>query len=286
MFPILFSLGPVTLYTFNVFLFVGALGGAFLYWKRAHTEHFEDDEVFDILIISTIMAVIFSRVTYILLHLTGIPQDFKGVMGAISRPGFDELTVMGVGLFYVWFLSKKRKWDAYEMADFASVSLSFAYVFIWIGRFFSGGFMGQVTALPIGVNFPNVFDKRHPVQLYFALAFFLVYILLLWLEKRYRFFQWYKAGRHTANSGFILALFLIFYGMIHVLFSTLHVEQTVVMGIRLDIFFDFLVMFAGMWILFVRSGLKNTNRKKWPKAAPTQVSAETKRTFFFGKKRS
>jgi phosphatidylglycerol:prolipoprotein diacylglycerol transferase len=201
MFPTIFSVGPFTLFTFNIFLILGVVGGAFLFWQRSHAEHFEDDEVFDVMLISSIMALILSRVMYVALHLTTIFMDMKGWLEAIGKPGFDELTALVVGLWYVWFLSRRKKWDAFELADFGAISVCFAFIFIWIGRFFAGTFVGDVTGLPMGVNFPNVFDKRHPTQLYFALCFLLLYIVLLFLEKRYRFFSMVSSGKTYGKLG-------------------------------------------------------------------------------------
>lgn len=278
MFPVIFSIGPFTLFTFNIFLILGVIGAAFAFWQRAHAEHFEDDQVFDVLIVSSVMALVISRIVYILLHVSTVLMDMKGWMEVISKPGFDELTALVVGLWYVWFLSRRRKWDAYELTDFAAVALSFVLIFIWIGRFFAGTFVGEVTKLPIGVNFPNVFDSRHPTQIYFAIAFLLLYIVLLVIEKKYRFFQWYRAGRHTANSGFVLSIFLMGYGLFHFILSFVDVQQMVVAGIRLDLFFYLVMIVYGGGLLFWRSGLNTFSKKKWSKSAPATPS--TKKSFW------
>lgn len=278
MFPVIFSFGPLTVYTFNIFLIIGAVIAAFLFWKRAHTEHFEDDEVFDVMIISSVMALIISRIIYIVTHLTTVFMNFEQWIAALTKPGFDELTALLAGIWYVWFLSKRKKWDAYELADFSAVAVCFLLVFIWIGRFFAGTFLGDVTTLPIGVTFPNVFDSRHPSQLYFAASFFIVYIILVIIEKKYRFFQWYRAGRHTANSGFVLAVFLFFYGLIHLAFALVDLQQIVVAGIRLDLFFYILIMMYGIGLLFWRSGLNTFGKKKW--GAKSVVADNGKKRFW------
>lgn len=285
MFPIIFSLGPITLYTFNIFLILGAMGGAFLFWKRTHTEHFEDDEVFDVMIISSVMALVISRIAYIVFHLTTIFMDTKEWIAALTKPGFDEFTALVAGLWYVWFLSKRKKWDAYELADFAAVSVCFLLIFIWVGRFFAGTFLGDVTTLPIGVTFPNVFDSRHPSQLYFAGAFLIIFMILLLLEGRYRFFQWYRAGRHTANSGFVLSIFLFSYGALRLGMAIVDLQQLVIMGVRIDLFLYLLMMFYGVGLLFMRSGLNTFSKKKW-KSGPVVSSAGTSRRGmkFWGKK--
>lgn len=281
MFPIIFHLGPFTLYTFNIFVLIGALGAAFLFWRRAHAEHFEDDEVFDVLIVSSVMALIVSRVVYIALHLSTLMMDVGGWIEAVSKPGFDEITAIVVGFWYVWFLSKRKKWDTFELVDSAAIGTSFLLVFVWIGRFFAGTFLGDVTSLPIGITFPNVFDSRHPSQLYFALAFFLVYILLLFLEKRYRFFEWYRAGKHTANSGFIVAVFLVCYGAGHLGLSFVDLQQTVVMGVRLDLFFYIIMVCYGLSLIFLRSGQNKLSKKKWH--GPGGSKKEGKRRRLFGR---
>jgi len=117
--------------------------------------------------------------------------------------------------------------------------------------------------LPIGINFPNIFDKRHPVQLYFAILFLLLFIFLSWVEKRYRFFEWYKAGKYSAQSGFIVGVTVMGYGLIHLVLTPLHAQELVIMSIRLDIFLHILLLFVGFFILYVRSGKSNFGKKKW-----------------------
>lgn len=262
MFPIIFSIGPLTLYTFNIFLVFGILAGSFIFWKRAHEEHFEDDEVFDLLIQSVIFSLVISRVGYVLFHLNDFLQDPFAVLLLFSKPGLDEFTAVFGGLIFLGWQVAKKKWDTFEFLDFASLGLSIYFFFVWVGRFFSGAFIGSVTTFPVAVRFPNVFDQRHPTQLYFAGLFLTFYFFLSWLEKRYRFFEWYKAGKYSAQSGFLNGVFVMGYGFVHLVMTPFHTQQMVIMSVRLDIFMHILLMFFGFVILYVRSGKSNFGKKK------------------------
>jgi phosphatidylglycerol:prolipoprotein diacylglycerol transferase len=284
MFPVLFSFGPLTFYTFNIFLLLGVVGGAFLFWQRTHAEHFEDDEVFDVILVGGILSVIAARIGYTLFHITVIPSSVQQVVELVTKSGFDEISGMVVGLFYVFVAAKRRKWDAFELADFGAISLSFLFIILWVGRFFAGSYPGDVTSLPIGVNFPNVFDTRHPSQLYFALIFFIVYIMLLALEKQYRFFGWYRGSKQTANSGFLLSLFLIFYGAVHFALSFVQVQQLVILNLRLDLFFYILIFLYGIGLMYWRSGHNPFTKKRWGKNQTTQTNTGGSRLKLWSKK--
>lgn len=261
MFPILLQLGPLQLSTNTVLLVIGALVGLFLIWKKTRQEHYEVDAVFDALILSAIVGVIGAKVGHIIsitpwLSLTGI----ETITDAFLKNGYLEQVGLLTGLGFLYWYLHREKWDAFEFLDFLSPSLALILIFNWVGRFFAGAYLGTVTALPIGLTFPSVFDRRHPLQLYFAVAYLLLFGLLYFFESRYRFFEWYRAKRQTVQSGFLFGFFILYYGLTNAVLSYFSASPLIIISWQMSTILSAVIVGMGIWIIFYRSG--HWQRKK------------------------
>ena len=254
MFPILVSIGPITLHTISLFILLGMIGGSFLFWRRAHEEHYEDDEVFDVLLSSFFGAVLLGRISYILFHLADFGANALSWIAITIRPGINEIfAILGMCLVLAW-QAKKRKWNHFELLDYLPLSLTFFFILLWIGRFFAGSYLGNPTTLAMGVSFPTVFDQRHPVQLYYALGFALLFLILKFFESRYRFFSWYRGNKQSAEAGFLLGVFLIGFGLLRVILGMFHSSDMNILAVPIDSVVYLTVIFAGFLIILLQSG--------------------------------
>ncbi len=258
MFPILFSFGPIVIATFNIFLFLGLILGLFLFWRKSHTEHYEDDVVFDGIILSSIVGIFTARISYILFHFSDFGFDVVRYFAIFQYPGFlGVFGYAGMVLYFVYF-AKKHRWDWFELLDFGATGLSLFLGCVWLGKFFGGSDIGNATSMPfpIGMVFPNTFEKRIPIQLVFSLSFFIASFILMHIEKKYRFFMWYRGKKHTAYSGFVFSLFLITYGFFHAVFGIFKTPSLVFYNMSFDIFVYAFLILLGFGILYFRSGRK------------------------------
>lgn len=278
MLPTLFAFGPITIYTLNVLSFIGLLGAGFLVWSRAHSEHYEDDLVFDAMLLTFLSGLLAARIGYVLVKMQQFGLDPIAWINIFERPGFLDLAGIVVALVVMHRLVLKQKWSAWEFLDYTSVGLAFFSLLAWIGRFFAGAHLGRATSLPIGVRFPTVFDQRHPVQLYMALGFFIILIVLRMVETRYRFWSWYRGGRQTAQAGAMVSMFLLLFGLLNVLVYPFAQPQFVIVNFPVDVFVWVSVAILGAAMLYLRSGQWKGNKKKGKRVS--QVQARKKGTFF------
>ena len=115
-----------------------------------------------------------------------------------------------LGFMYVLkVVSTHKKWQMFEIADLSVFGIIIAQIFFRIGQFLDGSWIGKVTFSPLGLNFPGVEGARHPLSLYEIPVLFIIYFLLTWLEKRYRFFTWYQNDRGEAKPGFLWQTYII-----------------------------------------------------------------------------
>lgn len=262
MFPTLFTIGSFSLQTINIWLLIGFIGAGFLIWKRAHDEHYEDDQVFDVLLISTVVGVVIARVVYVLLHYAEFGNDVLAWMAFFTRPGFHEFAGILGALVAVRWQIKRRKWDEYEFLDFMSIGCVWFLICLWIGRFFAGAYLGFPTTLPIGVLFPTVYDARHPLQLYFAFLLAIVLVVLILLEKRYRFFQWYKGSSQSAQTGFVVGLMIVLTGLVYTVLRFFQQDpQKMIFSLPLESVATCILGCSGIALIYLRSGIGKTSKR-------------------------
>lgn len=267
--PVLISIGPLTVYSFGVFAFLGFLLGMFVVWKKGREQRFEEEALFDAILASCLMALVGARTLYILLHMESFGGQVLAWLNLIGRPGLSLLGGMVGGAIGLWWQARKRKWDFLEFTDLVVIAVSLAFVFGWFGAFLNGSGYGVPTDLPIGVRFPGLYDQRHPIQLYALFAHLFLFAFLWWAESRYRTFGWYTAGKSTVRSGFLTFSYLFFSGLMGVVFSLLSESSVVAFGIGWDGFVWTLAVFIGVMGVYLRSG----RQPAWAAALGARITA-------------
>ena len=226
----------------------------FVFWRRGREEHYPEDELFDAFFTAGFWGVIVSRAAFILLHFQTFQLHFWSWLDVINSPGFQPVFGLLVFAWMLYRVAQRQKWNGYEVLDFASMSTALGLALSWVGNFLAGTGFGNPTTLPIGMNFPGVFDKRQPTQIYGMILFFLLFVFLNWAELKYRTFSWYRDKRHSAQTGFLFGSFCIGYGLIGVILSVLMPAQFTVMKTGLDIPLYLVIFVFGIYTIFQRSG--------------------------------
>jgi phosphatidylglycerol---prolipoprotein diacylglyceryl transferase len=262
MWPTIINIGSFRLQSLTVLAVLALFFTAFIFWRKGREEHYDTVELFDVFLMSGIFGMIVGRLTFVLFHLNIFRENWWLVFNIIKLPGNEPLLVLAASAMYLYSLAKKRKWDPFEVLDFWVTAISLGMIFIYFGFFLAGTYAGQLTTLPWGIVMPGTFEKSHPVQLYFALFYLFLFNYLSKVEYRYRTFDWYRYGKKTAQSGFLLSVFLILAGFFYLLMSMVSLPGMVVQGRVLDPLIYFLVFLFGVILLFKRSGRSFKSRKK------------------------
>jgi phosphatidylglycerol---prolipoprotein diacylglyceryl transferase len=105
-------------------------------------------------------------------------------------------------LLMLYFYSKKHPDQPYLwLVDRIAIAVALAGTFIRIGNFFNSEIIGTPSLLPWSVVFCRIDNiARHPAQLYEALAYLVIFLVLLMIYKR-RF--------EEIPQGLLLGLFLV-----------------------------------------------------------------------------
>jgi phosphatidylglycerol---prolipoprotein diacylglyceryl transferase len=254
MFPTIFSLAQFQLRTLNIFFALAFIIGAFVFWRKGREEHYSETQLFDGYLLTSFFGFLAGRIGYIALNFSQFGWDGLKWLNIFGNPGNHLLIGLLGSTLYLARFAHKKKWDVYEILDFWSLATVFALVLRYVGYFFDGSLFGKTTGLPWGVIFPGVLEKKHPIQLYFAIFYLALFWFLSRAEYRYRTYDWYRAGKKSAQTGFLISVFLIGAGAISFLMSFLREPEFLAGGLALDGFIYLGVAILGGLMLFKRSG--------------------------------
>lgn len=254
MLPVLFSVGPFELRTLSVFLVIAFLTSAFTFWRKGREEHYSEGEFFDGFIMATILGFLAGRIGFVLLNYQRFGFSILQWLDIFAYPGVNGVIALLAATVFLYQFTAKNKWDVYEVLDFWVLALSSGLTLAYIGLFFDGTAVGNATSLPVGMMFPGLLEPHHPVQLYAAVFFLLVTLYLGRVEYRYRTFEWYRFGKKTAQTGFLVSMFLIASALFFFLLSWLKNPTIQIGGINFDRILALVVFVTGLLLLFTRSG--------------------------------
>lgn len=253
MWPTLFSIGFISVPTATVILVLGFLVAGFSFWRRGKEEHYSELQLMDGFILSYLFGVIGARLTFIILHFDQFGWRIFDWLSINAKPGSIGLAFLVFATLFMYRFARIKKWDAYEVLDFWSISLTLWLIFRSLADLMSGAGRGRFTDWFVGVIFPGSIEKTHPAQLYLALCFILLYFFLHWSESRYRIFDWYRMGRKSAQTGFMISTFTIFFSLISALMLLVRLPEFVVVGLSLDGWLYLLGIIIGVQMLLRRS---------------------------------
>lgn len=275
MFPVLFSAGPFELRTLSFFLVLAFLLTAFLFWKKGREEHYPEIELFDGFLLAVMVGLVSGRVGYVLSAVSLLGWSVFKWVDIFGYPGINGAIGVIAATVYLYNFAKRAKWDTFEILDFWVLALAGGLAIGYVGLFFDGSAFGIATQLPWGVTFPGLQEPHHPTQLYFAAFFFILSWYLARVEYKYRTFEWYRAGKKTAQTGFLLSLFLIATTAFFLLMTWFKPPIFSYFGVNGDRIAAIAGLIFGASLLFNRSGRTLFNSKKRPLPMQEEERHET-----------
>ncbi|MDQ3239589.1 MAG: prolipoprotein diacylglyceryl transferase [bacterium] len=218
MYPILFTIGSVVIYTYGFALTIGGLVSSFLIWRRGRKLLLNEESIIDMVLLSLVVSLIFSRVAYIFSHGAEFGGNVLKMIVVTYFPGFDGAFALIGGLLGCLLFALYKKWSLLSLFDCIVLGLSLGISIVMLGSFFAGNYVGAPSGSSYGVVVPGFNQLRHPVSLYYALYSFLLFLILIIIDKVRR------------KDGFLTGLFFVLFGLALVLFEW-YTSRSLIMGI-------------------------------------------------------
>ena len=200
MYPRLFELGPITVYSYGVLLAAAYLLGLRYAMSRAQARELDHTRVLDLGIYIIISALIGAKLLLLLTNISTYIENPGELLNLVRVGGvFYGGLVMAV-VVAVWYI-RRVGLPLWTTCDVFAPGIALGHVVGRMGCFFAGCCYGVPTDVPWAITFTDPFAAGnvgtplnvplHPTQLYEAGAEALILGVLLATENRGRFF----AGR-------------------------------------------------------------------------------------------
>ncbi|MCL6581495.1 MAG: prolipoprotein diacylglyceryl transferase [Firmicutes bacterium] len=185
MHPVLFRIGPVSVYSFGVMLSLGFLAALAVAFRRAPRYGLDPWLMVDMAVWLFLAGLVGSRLVFVLTAW----QDFAGDSLRIFATWEGGVSFYGAilgGMVAAWVFARRRRLPFVRVADTLAPGLALAASIGRIGCFLNGCCYGLPTSGLWGTFTRFAPGLRHPTQLYESAAYLGVFLFLLWLERRRR----------------------------------------------------------------------------------------------------
>ncbi|MDD4264008.1 MAG: prolipoprotein diacylglyceryl transferase [Firmicutes bacterium] len=186
MYPILFSIGSISVYTYGVFVALGIFVGLMLLEKQAKKRGLNADIVGSFAFWAIVFAIVGSRIGWVVQYWPMYKGNWLAILnvreGGLAFHG-GLIGAILVGFYYVF----RYKISLAKLADAAALPLCLGYAIGRMGCFFNGCCWGIPTTMPWGVATRFAEGLRHPVQLYDSLLTLVLFGFIVWRSKSTKF---------------------------------------------------------------------------------------------------
>ena len=197
MYPELFSIGPVTVYTYGVLLAASYLLGLRLAMARAKRRGLDANRVLDLGIYIIIAALVGAKLLLLVVDFDQFRRSPAELLtlarsGGVFYGGL--ILAVTVAFWYIW----KHRLPFWTTCDVFAPGIALGHVTGRLGCLAAGCCYGRQTDVPWAITFTNPLAASnvgtplglplHPTQLYEAGAALLILIFLLTTERKGRYF--------------------------------------------------------------------------------------------------
>lgn len=199
--PVLFQWGQFAIPTYGVLLTIAFLSYTFIAWKRGKEEIITSTELFDALFFSAIFGLIGARVYYALFNLDRFGSDIISYVAIVQNVGLSFHGALIGGILGLFIFCRYKKWSFWKISDLLIVGLPLAQAIGSIGCLASSCSYGKPSRVPWAIELPGLVEKRHPTQIYEAVALLILFYILVKLSGKKR------------SPGFLTLTYLILWGI-------------------------------------------------------------------------
>ena len=225
MYPELFSIGPLTVYSFGVLMALGFYTGTSVSVYEYNRRGFDGEALWGVLLWGFVGGLISSRVLSVLNNLDMFMIDPVGTIFAGS--GFVWFGGLVGGTAISWLIIRRRKMDFRVVVDCTAIGIPIGHAIGRMGCHIAGdGDWGTVTDVAWGVAYTNAIVgwdlpdgiNVHPTPIYEALAYTSIGLWLFSLRKK------------DLPQGTLFALYIIMSSLARFLVEFIRVNPKVALG--------------------------------------------------------
>lgn len=190
MYPILFSIGPLHVFSFSLFLLLSWGVFSFIFWNVLRSEAVHEEHIFDLMFYATLVTFASARIVFVLSYQELFTDNLLKIATLWVQPGLSLYGGLAGGVGMLIHLCRQYKVRIGYVFDALGLALPPALLVGAIGTQLDGSQVGKLSPVPWAVWYVGQAGKRHPVGFYEAIAFVGVSILLGILYQRAKKDRW------------------------------------------------------------------------------------------------
>lgn len=214
MFPVLFSIGTLSVSSYGVFLALGILFGIFLVWRLCRAWELDEEKILDLTVLTFLGGLLGARVYFVILNLEYFLSSPLNLILINKVPGLSFWGGILGGWLTLYFAARRFKMDFWQLADIALVGVIGGLILSSLGCFFGGCNIGVPTSAFFGVTMVGSLGKRWPVQIIESLILS-VSLVKIW-----------SSATHFHQRGKIASLGFIYIGIIKLMLDPFKLDHS------------------------------------------------------------
>lgn len=214
MYPVLFSIGSVSLSSFGVFLALGICFGIFLVWRLCRAWDLDEEKSLDLTLLTFIGGLLGARIYFAIENLPVFASSPLNLILINKVPGLSFWGGLLGGWLTMYIFARRKRLDFWQLADIALVGVLGGLVLSDIGCFLGGCNIGVPTSAFFGVTMVGSLGKRWPIQVVESLLLS-IGLVKIWSE-----------ATHFHQRGKIAGLGFIYIGIIKLILDPLKQDHS------------------------------------------------------------
>jgi phosphatidylglycerol:prolipoprotein diacylglycerol transferase len=246
-YPILFSLGGVTFYSYGVMAVIAMMAAGFIVIRLSARVGIESPTALELTIAALVGGFAGARLYWIAEHWHEVQGNLlHGLMGGA---GFTWYGGLVGGIAAVVVLARIRRLELGNVANIMAPAVALGYAVARIGCLLAGdGTYGRPSDLPWAVAFPKgmvpTTVRVQPTELYETLAMLVVFAVL------------YRMARRPQPGWYVFAWFLVLSGAERFAVEFLRLNARVLLGLTAPQWFAVAGMVVGTVVLLAKRQLR------------------------------
>ena len=248
MFPIIFQIGPITIYSFGALMALAALSSAWVVHAELKRRGYDPEIASSMIFAAVVGGLLGARLLFIVEEWSNFlrsPWEY-----IFTGAGFTWYGGFLGGVLAVSWVVRKNKIPWREAADIAAPALAIGYGIGRLGCHFAGdGDWGTVTDVPWGVTYRNAIVgwpyppgvRVHPTPIYEFLESAAIFAVLWALRKK------------NLLPGAMFWLYLVLAGAARLVVEFWRVNPVLGLGLTEAQWFSIAMIAVGLWQLLWRT---------------------------------
>ena len=241
------KLGPIQIYWYSIFIFIGMLVACFIIYKEKKKKRIKEEFLVNLTFYTIILGILGARIYYVIFNLSYYLKNPLEII-QIWNGGLAIHGGIIAGLIFIIYYCKKHNVNIWKILDIIVVGLIIAQAIGRWGNFFNQEAYGPITSLEqlkqLGIprfiiNGMYISGTYHHPTFFYESLWCLIGFMIMLVIRRYKKLKFSQ----------LTSFYLIWYGIIRFIIESLRTDSLMLGTIKVAQLVSVVFIIAGIFIL-------------------------------------